>query len=674
MSIAKKRRMKDLPEVLRHAVKLFQEGSSRELVDFVARFYPRYPQSLDLAKLWYFGCRELDAPDEAAGVALEMISEGHHLDQALAWLWDLRADLSDRNDRLMKRAARLKGLSGSRAQLFLFLFYGNAIQAERLFREMHQKWPENCNYSVRNFANALFDLKCFEHAEKYFWQALEKEPEDLRLMSNLVDTMLELEKLQFREKATEAANLAEAMIRRYPEAPESLYAMGMVWLSASRPDRAHPYHDRYFAAFPQHPRRSGFTFNLSYLEDMSKEETFQRRLEWCELHSRLTEAKSDLPLVDDFNPNRRLRVGYVSPDFGKHPVGYFCKSIFPYHDADEVDVFLYSERNPVTDNDQVTQEFRAMAGDNWRCLYGKGALPGLSAVREDKIDILVDLAGHSNHNRLDLFGNRGAPIQVEWLGFPGSTGLKEMDYRISDEIIEPEGEADELSSERIIRMPHGFHCITFPEDLPEPTPPPCLENGYITFGSFNNCNKIGSKSVALWARVLREIPNARLLLKHKTMDIFANRESFRSLFVAEGVDPARIRFDGTTVSQEEHFAHYAKMDVALDPVAYNGTTTTCEALYMGVPVLTLLGDSHPSRVSASLLHRMGMDGWVAQNENEYVRIAMAAAARPDALEKRRAVMRETYLKSALADGPSMARDLEQIYRKIWREKCAEENS
>jgi predicted O-linked N-acetylglucosamine transferase (SPINDLY family) len=321
-------------------------------------------------------------------------------------------------------------------------------------------------------------------------------------------------------------------------------------------------------------------------------------------------------------------------------------------------------------DDAVSRAFRDLVGeDHWRWIQQVPPKELVELIRGDRIDVLVDLAGHSANNRLDAILHRSAPVQVHWLGFAASTGAANMDYRISDEITEPTGQSERWSSEEIWRLPRGFHAISMPEGLPDPVLPPCLENGYLTFGSFNNINKLGVRTLALWARLLRAVPDARLILKHQTMEVFDSREAVRSAFALHGVDPKRIAFKGVTRLRDEHFQFYGLMDVALDPLGYNGTTTTCEALYMGVPVLTLPGRTHASRVSASLLHQVGLDGWIARDEEHYFRIARAAAANPQALALRRANLRKDFLSSSLSDGIGLARALEEAYRSMWRRAC-----
>lgn len=673
MSAAKRKNLR-AAEAVKKAVRMAKAGELEQLLRFLEKACRRLPEELALWKLWVQTCRELGDDYAAALVALECLESERHEQDAVQWLNSVLPGLSQRNEAILEAVDRVPGRIGLEYKALLLLVFRDLPGALHAYDELRARWGAQTRLSYDAFAQNLHKQDFYQAAESLFWKALESEPTSARLVRRMVESQLKLGELLYPEKVVEAGQLAEALYERCPESPDAWYAMGLVWRANARPEQAFPFLARFFETEPRHPFRSGFTYDLSYVEDLPEAEAFRLRVDWAECLTQDVAAEGPPP-HEDWEPERHLRIGYVSPDFCKHPVGYFAKPVLPAHDLHNFDVFLYSQRDPVSGDDQVSKEFRNWVGaSHWRWIKDLGAARLLRQVREDRIDILVDLSGHTAENRLDVFCNRGAPVQVSWLGYPATTGVPAMDYRFSDAIVEPEGEADTYSSESIWRLPNGFHAINFAADLPEVSPPPMLKNGYITFGSFNNVKKLSPKTIALWARVLREIPEARLLLKHLTMENFANRERFRSLFVKEGIDPSRIRFQGTTRRREDHFAHYAKLDVALDPLAYNGTTTTCEALYMGVPVLTRKGWNHASRVSASLLHRMGMDGWVAGDDDTFVRIAKAAAAKPEALAARRAGMRAAYAASPLSDGPGMARDLEAAYREMWRRKCAEKNA
>lgn len=659
-----------LNEAVRKAVKLARAGQKERLLRFCQKACKQYPDSMELLKLHYLVHRDLGDDLAAVKVAVGYLQLHPSEDALYSMIEPVFPNLTQRDVDLLAQLAQLETRRGRELELRALVYSRNSLEALRVFDTLQCRWGDRTTIDHACFADLLFECELYEPAEAFCWQALARAPKDPVRMRRLIENVLKLTAVAYPEKIGEAQELCELFLQQQPEEPEAWYAAGLVWRAASRPDRAYAYFKRFFERYPEHSFRSAHVFEACYVEGLPQAELHQLRCDWSEVTARLTHVEA-AAMRNTLVPDRRLRVGYVSPDFGEHPCGYFARTVLLQHDPAAVEVFLYSQRDPVVQDDAVSKAFRAWVGDtHWRWINRSAPDRLLNLIRADQIDILVDLAGHTKDNRLDAFCNRAAPVQVSWLGYPASTGVAQMDYRFSDAIVEPAEIADEWSTEQIWRLPNGFHTLAMPEGLPEPVAPPCLKNGYITFGSFNNINKLGPKTCALWARVLSAVPTARLLLKHKSMEIFANRESIRSYFVMNGVDPTRINFKGVTARREDHFVNYGMMDVALDPVGYNGTTTTCEALYMGVPVLTCLGDRHVSRVSASLLHRMGMDGWVAQNEDQFVRIAQAAAAQPDALAQRRSRMRADYLASPLNDGAALARDMEAAYQEMWQQHCS----
>ncbi len=365
------------------------------------------------------------------------------------------------------------------------------------------------------------------------------------------------------------------------------------------------------------------------------------------------------------DPERRLRVGYVSADFRTHSVGYFLSAIFREHDDATVETYCYSG---CTDEDDQTSFFKSRAG-NWRPTIGVSDDDLAAVVRKDGIDILVDLSGHTNGNRLAVFARRPAPIQVTWLGYPDTTGLAAMDYRITDALSDPPGAADVLSSERLSRLPDGFHCYTAPQTAPDVAPLPATERGFVTFGSFNNLVKVNTSVIDLWATILKCVPGSHLLLKHRWLGMADMQARMRSLFERRGVANDRIELLGKLASTADHLAAYGGVDIALDTFPYNGATTTCESLWMGVPVVTLIGDRHAARVGASMLTHVGLNDLVAQSPQAYVETAVRLAADRPALAKLRAGLRSRVAASPLCDGARFTRQLEAAYRTMWREWC-----
>lgn len=361
---------------------------------------------------------------------------------------------------------------------------------------------------------------------------------------------------------------------------------------------------------------------------------------------------------------RRLRVGYVSPDFRYHSVAYFSEPIFRAHDRDQFELFGYAE---IAKRDETTQRFERLA-DHWRETTGRNDDDVAAMIRDDQIDILVDLAGHTKGSRLLVFARKPAPVQATWIGFPATTGLDAMDWRLTDAVADPPGMTESFYSERLWRLPHGFLCYA-PPDAPVVAPPPAARNGFTTFGSFNNASKIRDPLLGLWARLLRQTPGARLLIKARALADPIFRKELRERFAAMGGDLGVLDLHEPDAARAAHLAHYAEIDIALDTAPYNGTTTTCEALWMGVPVITLVGASHVARVGASLLAQLGLSEFCAESPDAYIECAKSLAASGDRLATLRASLRERMAASPLLDSKAFIRDVEEAYRAMWCEYC-----
>ena len=365
------------------------------------------------------------------------------------------------------------------------------------------------------------------------------------------------------------------------------------------------------------------------------------------------------------DPERRLRLGYVSPNFTTHSVSYFFEPLLAAHDPGAVRVFCYAE---VERPDKTTKRLEAMA-NRWRWTVGMSDAELAERVRRDRIDILVDLAGHTPNNRLGVFAMKPAPVQVTWLGYPGTTGLSTIDYRFTDAVVEPPGEADGYSSEALVRLPHGFHCYGPPADAPEVGPLPCREAGHLTFGSFNNLAKVTHDVVAAWARVLHAVPNARMVIKGGELNDLATRQGYLEAFAGHGIEAGRLDLVAWIAERAGHLDLYGRIDVALDTFPYNGTTTTCEALWMGVPVVTLAGDRHAGRVGASLLTQLGLEELVAETVEAYVAEAVDLAKDVARLAALRAELRGRMTDAPLCNRAGFARAIEAAYRDMWRRWC-----
>lgn len=363
------------------------------------------------------------------------------------------------------------------------------------------------------------------------------------------------------------------------------------------------------------------------------------------------------------DPARRLRIGYCSPDFRRHAVATFAEPILANHDPAQVEVFCYAEVKMV---DEVTERLKMLA-DHWYSTVGLSDDAVAQMIEEHQIDILVDLTGHSANNRLLAFARKPAPIQLTYLGYPGTTGLSAMDYRLTDGYTDPLGVADAYYSERLLRLPHSLWCYRPSYDMPEVPPSPALKNGYLTFGSFNNFNKVDPATLALWAELLQSLPTARL--KMLTVPAGEARLRIQDFFAERGVTADRLEFHGKLPGREFVRA-FADVDISLDPLTVNGATTTCESLWMGVPVISLTGSRFLTRAGLSILSAAGLPEFAAATPADYLRIAVDMAGKLPELAELRAGLRARLRYSPLVDEAGFTGDLENIYRQIWREWCA----
>lgn len=367
--------------------------------------------------------------------------------------------------------------------------------------------------------------------------------------------------------------------------------------------------------------------------------------------------------TNDRSRARRLRIGYVSSDFKQHSVAHFIEPVLKQHDRNRFEIFCYFNS---AQEDELTKRFKTYA-DHWRGIAHLSDDLAANQIREDRIDILIDLNGHTAHNRLLVFARKPAPVQVTWLGYPNTTGLSTMDYRLVDRFTDPVGMTEHLHSETLVRLPECFSCYQPPANVPDVSALPACGNGYVTFGSFNNLGKITPDVMALWARVLQAVPGSRLVLKNINLSEQAVQQSVRQAFAAGGVAPDRLELIGFEVSSHTHLERYHNIDIGLDPFPYNGATTTCEALWMGVPVITLSGRTHAGRVGVSLLSNLNLTEFIANTTDEYVAAALRLTADLETLSALRRELRARMAVSPLTHAQRFTQNLEQAYWGMWED-------
>lgn len=409
---------------------------------------------------------------------------------------------------------------------------------------------------------------------------------------------------------------------------------------------------------------SNKVYACSYLDDISNRALFDAHLDWTARYAApVAPLPPRRPRPED--SGRRLRVGYVSPDFRGHSCYFFLAPLYQHHDPAAVEIFSYSA---VDQPDRFTEEFKA-ASSQWRDIRRSPDDEVAAMIRRDGIDILVDLAGHTAGNRLLVFARKPAPVQVTWLGYPTTTGLEAVDWRLSDRWLTPP-DSTEVFSERLFRLDRVSHCYRLIDEMVPPVAPlPCERNGHITFGSFNNFAKLSDASLRLWADALRAVPGSRLRLKSRYLGSREATDTLVSRFAAAGGDAARLDVTGGHERVQDHLLQYNDVDIALDTCPYGGMTTTCEALAMGVPVVTLAGERTSARYAYAVLAALGLEDLAAHRTEDFAAIAARLGADRARLAALRSGLRQRMLASPLCDGPGFARAVEDAYRRMWAEWC-----
>lgn len=453
-------------------------------------------------------------------------------------------------------------------------------------------------------------------------------------------------------RTADAIAAYETALRISPRLAVTLNSLGSAFLAQNDFERAEQCYRRCLEMNPADLRaRSNLLMLLNYLPESDPQAVLAEHLEW----GRVAQARIPrLPSAAlELATGRRLRVAYLSSDFREHSVASFIEPVLRHHDRARFEVCCYSDL-PMPD--ATTQRIRESA-DVWRDITKLTDAEAARLIRDDRIDILFDLAGHTGNARLGIFTAQPAPRQVTWIGYPNTTGLATIGWRITDAVADPQGE-DVYYSESLLRLPGSFLCYQPPADAPTVAPLPAQTNGYVTFGSFNNYSKLNSGVLRLWADVLHAVPDARLLLKCPALTDAGVQGRVRATFEALGVAAERLELLGHTRGRAEHLALYGRVDIALDTFPYNGTTTTCEALWMGVPVVSLVGARHAARVGASLLTAAGLADWLADSPQAFVETARQRAADIATLATIRTSLRQQVGASPLCDAERFTRGLE----------------
>jgi predicted O-linked N-acetylglucosamine transferase (SPINDLY family) len=540
-----------------------------------------------------------------------------------------------------------------------------------------------------NTGNTLRRQGRYEEAVAEYRRAIEAQPDFVEAINNMAVALADL------GRAAEAVELYERAAAMRPGYVDPLINLGNIYRDRARPEQAiglfrrateadakNPFawnnlgcalsdqgevreaiacFERSLSLRPDNPHaHSNLLLNLHYTGDYTAGQIAVAHRDYGRAHGERAAAHR-APHQNTPDLSRQLRVGYVSADFRRHSVAFFIEPVLERHDRSRFAVYCYSD---VGRPDAVTARLQTLAGAGWRDLRGASEESFARMVRQDAIDVLVDLGGHTANSRLASFTARPAPVQIGYLGYPNTSGLDSMGYRLTDGVADA---GDYWHSEALVRLPGCFLAFRPPAEAPPVSPGPSLGGAPFTFGSFNNHAKVSDRAVAVWARLLARVPGSRLALKNKALGGTNARARLQARFAAHGIAPERLWMSGAIDSLDGHLSAYSFVDVALDTFPYAGTTTTCEALWMGVPVVTLAppAGAHVERVGASVLRAAGLAGLIAETEDAYIEQAAALAAHPVR------IAREDLRGSALLDEATLTRSLEAAYTQLFARWCTE---
>lgn len=563
---------------------------------------------------------------------------------------------------------------------------GRLDEAEASYRRALQLDPDLADAHY-NLGIALQDQGRLEEAEASYRRALQIKPDHAAAHNNLGSTLKGLGRLD------EAEASCRKSLQVSPDYADARNNLGAIYMAQGRLIEAEACYQKVLESVPDNALAlSNLGVALQELGRLDEAEACYR--EALRIDPDFLDAHSNLLLLLNYNcaydpaaglaealeygriaadkvtskfaqwscpaPPQRLRIGLVSGDFRNHSVGYFLEGLLARFGSTSLDLIAFPT---YPWEDELTERIKSHFSA-WIPLYGLSDEAGARLIHDNGIHVLIDLSGHTAHNRLPMFAWKPAPVQASWLGYLSTTGLAAMDYLIADPWTLPEKEEGHFS-EKILRLPETYLCFTPPDQDVAVAPLPAIGNGYVTFGCFNNLTKMNDAVVAVWAQVLQQVPDSRLFLKAKQLKEASVRQSVADRFATHGIDARRLTLEGNVPLRTEHLASYNRMDIALDPFPYPGITTSVEGLWMGVPFLTLAGESFLSRQGVGLLANVGLPEWIASDTDEYIARAVSHAGDLQRLAYLREELRPKALASPLFDALKFARRFEKAMWEIW---------
>jgi predicted O-linked N-acetylglucosamine transferase (SPINDLY family) len=688
------------PPEFRAAVEHHRAGRLREAGDLyqtIIRRYPRVPEPYGLLGYlsYQLGHFEQAVANADAAIALNPRFVDAFIWRGMALQAQSRFTEAEASYRraLALNPQHFDALTNLGGTLQLLNRPAEALPVLRQAVVLNSRRPE----AFYSLGRSFMSLGQFETAIENFQQALRLRPDYIEAQTNLAATLVELHRYDAailwmeRALALDATrpelhfNLARALRDRsepeeierrlrqalelQPEYPEARVELALLLLNLSRRDEAIEHLRYTVETSPESTLGiSSLLMTLNYDPDLAPEALAEehRRL-GAVITAQAASLSRPAPRARDLDPERRLRIGYLSSDFRTHSCAFFIEPLFRSHDRTQVEIVAYSG---TSGEDATTERIRSLV-DRWQPVRFLNDETVADRIAEDGIDILVDLAGHTSGGCPLLLAMKPAPVAMTWLGYPNTTGLAAVDYRITDAYADPPGVTDRFHTERLLRLEGGFLCYPPPSDAPGCGLAETAGDGSPVFGCFNTALKLNGAVAACWSQILAAVPGSILKLRALQFRYPEATEAARALFVSNGISPDRLSLSPWRASIGEGLADYAGIDVALDPFPYNGTTTTCEALWMGVPVVTLAGHAHAGRVGVSLLRAAGLERQcVASSIEDYVQKAGSLAGDPAQRRRWRTELRPSLAKSSLMDAERFAREIEQALRASWRHYCS----
>lgn len=548
--------------------------------------------------------------------------------------------------------------------LHAYNYLGNAFQEKKQFDKSITYYQQAIQINPTdptayiNLGIVFQNTKQHEKAIKYFEAALQLNPN----LYQAYDYMGLSLNIEGNIEKTIGSYQSSLLIN--PNSEMTLVNLGNLIAKQGKLDEAEKFIKRALQINP-----NNFITNKIYLFSMLYNPKYDEQAIFSE-HLRVAKKFAEplsvfiLPHTNERIAFRKLRIGYVSPNFERHPVAHFIEPVLAAHNRDYFEVFCYSNADLC---DDVTERIKTIT-DQWKDIRIVSDEKAAEVIRRDRIDILIDLAGHTGSSRILLFARKPAPVQVTWIGYPPTTGLSTIDYKIVDNYTDPPGTTERFYSEKLIRLPESFVCYLPDRESPEVGPLPALTTGHITFGSFNNFKKITQQVFELWSKILNSIPGSCLILKN---EIFSDKNTCRyaiEMFAQRGIIENRIILQSVDLSPK-HLGSYNLVDIGLDTFPFNGLTTTCEAMWMGVPVITLAGTGYAARAGVSLLSNVGLTDLIAKTSDEYISTAVNLAKDLKRLHSLREHLRDMMICSPLCNAKKFTANLEMWYHKIWETWC-----